>query len=60
MNCQSASNSDGMLTSTFELINDAREGLEAELSYAEAKADYWHAEAAMTAAIWGGATGGAE
>ncbi|GAA6149973.1 TolC family protein [Pseudooceanicola nitratireducens] len=50
----------GMLTSTFELITDAREGLEAELSYAEAKADYWHAEAAMTAAIWGGATGGAE
>ncbi|MGR3551793.1 hypothetical protein [Pseudooceanicola sp.] len=49
-----------MLTSTFELITDAREGLEAELSYAEAKADYWHAEAAMTAAIWGGATGGAE
>ncbi|MEC7298530.1 MAG: TolC family protein [Pseudomonadota bacterium] len=50
----------GMLTSTFELITDAREGLEAELSYAEAKADYWRAEAAMTAAIWGGATGGAE
>lgn len=50
----------GMLISTFELITDAREGLEAELSYAEAKADYWHAEAAMTAAIWGGATGGAE
>lgn len=48
----------GMLTSTFELITDAREGLEAELSYAGAKADYWRAEAAMTAAIWGGATGG--
>lgn len=50
----------GMLTSTFELITDAREGLEAELSYAEAKADYWHAETAMTAAIWGGSTGGSD
>ena len=50
----------GMLTSTFELITDAREGLEAELSYAKARADYWRAETAMTAAIWGGATGGEE
>ncbi|MAQ82066.1 MAG: heavy metal resistance-like protein [Maritimibacter sp.] len=50
----------GMLSSTFELIADAREGLEAELSYAEAKAEYWHAEAQLTAAIWGGTTGGSE
>jgi len=50
----------GMLTSTFDLIADAREGLDAELSYAGAKADYWRAEAGMTAAIWGGSTGGTE
>ena len=48
----------GMLTSTFELIADAREGVEAELSYAEARADYWHAEAELIAAIWGGPSGG--
>lgn len=48
----------GMLSSTFELITDARERLDAEISYAEAKADYWRAEADMTAAIWGGPTGG--
>ena len=50
----------GMLTSTFELIADAREGLEAERGAAAARADYWRAEAAMTAAIWGGASGGTE
>lgn len=43
----------GMLTSTFDLIADAREGLEAELSSAKAKADYWRAEADVIAAIWG-------
>ncbi|WP_112875390.1 TolC family protein [Paracoccus endophyticus] len=47
----------GMLTSTFELLNDAREGLESQLSAAEAKKDYWLAEADTTAAVWGGATG---
>ncbi|KHQ51997.1 MULTISPECIES: TolC family protein [Mameliella] len=44
----------GMLTSTFDLIADAREGLDAQLSTAEAKADYWRAEADLTAVIWGG------
>jgi len=48
----------GMLTSTFELIADAREGLEAELGAAEAKADYWRAEVAVSAAMWGGAAEG--
>lgn len=44
----------GMLTSTFELITDARDGLESELGAAEAKRDYWLAETDVTAAIWGG------
>lgn len=48
----------GMLTSTFELISDARDGLEAQLSTAEAKADYWRAEADLAAVIWGGASMG--
>ena len=50
----------GMLTSTFELIADAREGLEAELGAAEAKADYWRAETDVTAAIWGAPMGGTD
>lgn len=44
----------GMLTSTFELIADAQEGLESRLAAAEAKRDYWLAETEATAAIWGG------
>jgi outer membrane protein TolC len=44
----------GMITSTFELIEDARDGLEAHLGAAEAKRDYWLAETNVTAAIWGG------
>ena len=49
----------GMLTSTFELLSDARDGLEAELSAAEAKRDYWLAEADVSAVIWG-SIGGSE
>lgn len=45
----------GMITSTFELLEDARDGLEAQLGAAEAKRDYWLAETDVTAAIWGGA-----
>lgn len=44
----------GMISSTFELLEDARDGLEAELDAAEAKRDYWLAETDVTAAIWGG------
>ncbi len=44
----------GMITSTFELLQDAREGLEAELGAVAAKRDYWLAETDVTAAIWGG------
>lgn len=44
----------GMITSTFELLEDARDGLEAQLDAAAAKRDYWLAETSVTAAIWGG------
>ena len=44
----------GMITSTFELLEDARDGLEAQLGAVEAKRDYWLAETDVTAAIWGG------
>ena len=52
----------GMITSTFELIEDTRDGLEAEIGAAEAKRDYWLAETDVTAAIWGraGGAGGEE
>ena len=49
----------GMLSSTFELLSDARDGLEAQLSAAEAKRDYWLAEADVSAVIWG-SIGGSE
>ena len=45
----------GMITSTFELIEDTRDGLEAQIGAAEAKRDYWLAETMVTAAIWGSA-----
>ena len=44
----------GMITSTFELLEDARDGLEAQLNATAAKRDYWLAETSVTAAIWGG------
>ncbi|WP_238367845.1 TolC family protein [Mesobacterium pallidum] len=47
----------GMITSTFELLEDARDGLEAQIGAAEAKRAYWLAETEMTAAIWGGSGG---
>lgn len=47
----------GMITSTFELLEDARDGLEAQIGAAEAKRDYWLAETEVTAAIWGGTAG---
>ncbi|MGP6090027.1 TolC family protein [Antarctobacter jejuensis] len=50
----------GMLSSTFDLIIDAREGLEAQLSAAEAKAEYWRAESDLKTVIWGPLTGGDE
>jgi outer membrane protein TolC len=50
----------GMLTSIFELLEYARDGLEAELEATEAKRDYWRAEAMVTAVIWGGAAGAGE
>lgn len=50
----------GMLTSTFDLIADAREGLEAQLATAEAKAAYWRAESDLKTVIWGPIPGGAE
>ncbi len=50
----------GMLTSTFDLIADARDGLEAQLATAEAKADYWRAEANLKTVIWGPPVGSDE
>jgi len=44
----------GMITSTFELLLDVRLKLAAELDAAEAKRDFYMAEAGLTAAIYGG------
>lgn len=50
----------GMITSTFQLLVDVREGLGSQLDAAEAKHRFWLAAAGLDAAIYGGAgaTGG--
>lgn len=52
----------GMITSTFELLIDVREGLGSQLDAAEAKHQFWLAAAGLDAAIYGGggAGGGGE
>lgn len=48
----------GMITNTFELLTDVREKLGASLETANAKRDFYLAQAALTAAIYGGDAGG--
>ncbi|WP_281823637.1 TolC family protein [Jannaschia rubra] len=48
----------GMITSTFELLADVREGLGSQLDAAEAKHQFWLAAAGLDAAIYGGGGGG--
>lgn len=48
----------GMITSTFELLADVREGLGSQLDAAEAKHQFWLAAAGLDAAIYGGGAGG--
>ena len=48
----------GMITNTFELLTDVREKLAASLEAANAKSDFYMAQADLTAAIYGGAGGG--
>jgi outer membrane protein TolC len=49
----------GMITSTFDLISASRDRLGAELQAANAKRDFYLAQAELTAAIYGGGAGGA-
>ena len=48
----------GMITSTFELLIDVREGLGSQLDAAEAKHQFWLAAAGLDAAIYGGGGAG--
>lgn len=53
----------GMITNTFELLTDVREKLGSSLEAANAKRDFWLAQANLKAAIYGGssaAAGGGE
>lgn len=50
----------GMITNTFELLEDARETLGAEMEAGEAKRDFWLAKANLQAAIYGGKTSQSE
>jgi outer membrane protein TolC len=46
----------GMITNTFELLTDTRERLDSSLTEAEARKEFWLAEADLKAAIHGGGT----
>ena len=48
----------GMITNTFELLTDVREKLGASLEAANAKREFYMAQADLTAAIYGGGDGG--
>lgn len=47
----------GMITNTFELLQDTRDTLSASLEAANAKLDFFMAQANLTAAIYGGGAG---
>jgi outer membrane protein TolC len=47
----------GMITNTFELLTDVREKLSASLEAANAKREFYMAQADLTAAIYGGGAG---
>jgi outer membrane protein TolC len=49
----------GMITNTFELLQDVREKLSASLEAANAKREFYLAQADLTAAIYGGGAGSA-
>jgi outer membrane protein TolC len=49
----------GMITNTFELLTDVREKLGSSLEAANAKRDFWLAQANVKAAIYGGGAGSA-
>lgn len=49
----------GMITNTFELLQDVREKLSASLEAANAKREFYMAQADLTAAIYGGGAGSA-
>jgi outer membrane protein TolC len=49
----------GMITNTFELLTDVRERLSASLEAANAKREFFMAQADLTAAIYGGGSGSA-
>lgn len=48
----------GMITSTFELLTDVRQKLSASLDAADAKREFFMAQADLTAAIYGGGADG--
>ncbi|WP_146592411.1 TolC family protein [Puniceibacterium confluentis] len=50
----------GMITNTFELLQDVREKLSAQLEAAGAKREFYLAQAEVTAAIYGGGSGASE
>lgn len=55
---QALLNNNGMITSTFELLQDVKAKVNSDLQADMAKRDFWLAEANLKAAIYGGGAGG--
>lgn len=56
---QALLNNNGMITSTFELLQDVKAKVNSDLQADIAKRDFWLAEANLKAAIYGGGSGAA-
>ncbi len=56
---QALLNNNGMITSTFELLQDVKAKVGSDLQADMAKRDFWLAEANLKAAIYGGGSGAA-
>jgi outer membrane protein TolC len=56
---QALLNNNGMITSTFELLQDVKAKVNSDLQADMAKRDFWLAEANLKAAIYGGGSGAA-
>ena len=55
---QALLNNNGMITSTFELLQDVRAKVNSDLMADNAKRDFWLAEANLKAVIYGGGGAG--
>ena len=55
---QALLNNNGMITSTFELLQDVRAKINSDLMADNAKRDFWLAEAGLKSVVYGGGGAG--